>query len=657
MLKAFIGSNYLTIAFAFHKSGLGLGLAGVLLIASLTAHCCNLLVKCKYHAIQLLLLENREKGSTQAGRKNSNNSDDSLSTACEEEFEKGVDEDGSSLFKKKLIRSLNYGDIGRICFGKTGVALVNIPIVITQFGFCVAYYIFIGNTIQSMFPIYNCSVPVMNSSMPAPSGGAQQCFHVKSLNSLNAMSMDLTNLTEDVPGVLRHTRGLSLLSQHWQGHSPSPFPVATTSSGDMHGVGSYVNWSAHVGATGSGVTSAEITNGTTVVPPYTGNNTSISPTTLKSTTGSTTSSASTSPPHNTSMITTTTNTSTVSTSPPYNTTTPAVNTTSIPWSNITNWILVRGKHVPDLRLLVLTPVPVFIASALLRSLRTMGWISLIANAAILLGCCEVLYFLISGFVISKSFLWVDFNGIPIFFGLVTSSFEGIGTILPIEGSMEGNRHNFTKYLFGAVTVLASILSTFGTLGYMHFGHDIAQMVNANIPSGDTLNIFVNVSLCIGVLLTFPLMMFPVVELAEMLFFGGGGGCGCPCGSRDDGEEMKGEVQPLLPKAEDNINSSVPEGDKISSNVSGWKRNILRLLLVLFAAGLAVLLRNYFAYISAFVGALGSTMLAYILPCLFHLKLCWSRLPLPIKIKDITIIIIGITLGIAGMYSVLQEILS
>ena len=61
---------------------------------------------------------------------------------------------------------------------------------------------------------------------------------------------------------------------------------------------------------------------------------------------------------------------------------------------------------------------------------------------------------------------------------------------------------------------------------------------------------------------------------------------------------------------------------------------------------------------AFVpGALGSTMLAYILPCLFHLKLRWQALPPAIKVKDITIIIIGVCCGAAGVYSVLLQIIS
>ena len=94
-------------------------------------------------------------------------------------------------------------------------------------------------------------------------------------------------------------------------------------------------------------------------------------------------------------------------------------------------------------------------------------------------------------------------------------------ILPIESSMEGNRHNFIRFLYGAVTVLTMLLACFGVLGYLRFGNDVEQMINANIPSGQWLSVAVNSCLCVGVLLTFPLMMYPVVELAELRVFGDG----------------------------------------------------------------------------------------------------------------------------------------
>ena len=45
-----------------------------------------------------------------------------------------------------------FGEIGRIALGKWGVLLVNGALITTQYGFCVGYFIFLGQTISSMFP-------------------------------------------------------------------------------------------------------------------------------------------------------------------------------------------------------------------------------------------------------------------------------------------------------------------------------------------------------------------------------------------------------------------------------------------------------------------------------------------------------------------------
>lgn len=94
-------------------------------------------------------------------------------------------------------------------------------------------------------------------------------------------------------------------------------------------------------------------------------------------------------------------------------------------------------------------------------------------------------------------------------------------VIPIESSMEGNRHNFAAFLHGAVGVLSMVLGGFGILGYLRFGTDVKQMLNTNIPSGSALSLAVNICVCIGVLLTFPLQIYPAVEIAETYIFSEG----------------------------------------------------------------------------------------------------------------------------------------
>ena len=57
------------------------------------------------------------------------------------------------------------------------------------------------------------------------------------------------------------------------------------------------------------------------------------------------------------------------------------------------------------------------------------------------------------------------------------------------------------------------------------------------------------------------------------------------------------------------------------------------------------------------GAVGSSVLAYILPCLFHLKLCWHDMSVFVRTKDILIVIFGLVASLVSAYTVIQEIVN
>eukprot|EP00105_Crassostrea_gigas_P037916 XP_019922064.1 PREDICTED: amino acid transporter ANTL2-like [Crassostrea gigas] len=100
---------------------------------------------------------------------------------------------------------------------------------------------------------------------------------------------------------------------------------------------------------------------------------------------------------------------------------------------------------------------------------------------------------------------------------------------------------------------------------------------------------------------------------------------------------------------------IPRIKSTKSLVPAWKRNILRMLIVLSSTGLAIIFRNSFALVAAFTGAIGSSLLAYILPCLFHLKLCHRDLPWLVCFKDTVIIMLGILCSIVSLYSVIIQL--
>ena len=87
---------------------------------------------------------------------------------------------------------------------------------------------------------------------------------------------------------------------------------------------------------------------------------------------------------------------------------------------------------------------------------------------------------------------------------------------------------------------------------------------------------------------------------------------------------------------------------MSQQTPTWKRNLLRGFLVCVTAAIAWALRDDFAYVNAFIGSVGSSVLAYILPCTFHLVLLKHENSRFTVIKNICFIVFGIVGGIVGV---------
>lgn len=116
---------------------------GVLVIAVVTDHCCDMIVKCK-----TMVIENIRK----------------------ERVTQGVDTESIDEETRILGKTLSFGQIGKACLGKRGVLAVNISVMVTQFGFTIGYFIFMGNTLRAILkyflvPKHNVTTPFVPMNM------------------------------------------------------------------------------------------------------------------------------------------------------------------------------------------------------------------------------------------------------------------------------------------------------------------------------------------------------------------------------------------------------------------------------------------------------------------------------------------------------------
>jgi len=130
---------------------------GVLIIALITDHCCQLIIKCKKAAVQKVLdivpqskdVESQDVNMTQ--------------------------------IRNTVEKRMLFGEIGRIALGKWGVLLVNAALLATQYGFCIGYFIFMGNTITSMFP----------TTIETTTSPAEQNFSNGPLDNVNSSTISV----------------------------------------------------------------------------------------------------------------------------------------------------------------------------------------------------------------------------------------------------------------------------------------------------------------------------------------------------------------------------------------------------------------------------------------------------------------------------------
>ena len=247
------------------------------IVATLTDHCCQLMLDCKKRLIQQICSNSVAVSS--------------------------VEEDDVPQLRERLHKTLGYGDLGRRIYGMWCFHLIQFAVCFTQFMTCISYFVFIGNTVFEMFPVRSSPQPRLDD---APAGD-----YIES----SVRNVELYSFNEPL--------------------------------------GPYVTVSA--------------ANHSVTASPY--NNTTLV---------------------NVTTLTDMTTASFLTTNHPVSaaamlTLSPAHNTTYIGLTT-----------APDLRLIILWPLPVFLATSLVRNIRYLAPMSLVASINLFLGIMSVLAFMFIG---------------------------------------------------------------------------------------------------------------------------------------------------------------------------------------------------------------------------------------------------------------------
>ena len=250
------------------------------------------------------------------------------------------------------------------------------------------------------------------------------------------------------------------------------------------------------------------------------------------------------------------------------------------------------------------PLPLLVLISFVRDVRKVGPISVIANTSIVASFAATLTFMLVGIHSIPHITWFNIKAFPILFGQVTAAFEGIGTVLSIESSMGENRSKYPTFLHLSVMGCVLVLTSFGSVGYLRFGNLTCQLVTTNLRG--VMAIVLQCLLFVGILFTYPLQIYPCIQITEAIIHK---------------TRLLWRQRIVYRQLNDNVLGAEENlEDEVNCNLKTWEGNIIRMLLVSFTAAIALVFRFQFVYIAALTGAIGSSVLSYIIPALCHIRL-------------------------------------
>ncbi|KAL8601042.1 hypothetical protein ACOMHN_030699 [Nucella lapillus] len=270
--------------------------------------------------------------------------------------------------------------------------------------------------------------------------------------------------------------------------------------------------------------------------------------------------------------------------------------------------------------IMISSIPL-LACAFLTSLRRVSWLSLYCTVAHVL-----INFIILVYCFSQAGRWhwgevqvrIDIRTSPIAMGIIVFSYTSQIFLPTLEGSM-ADRGKFSRMMRWTHVAAAIFKASFSYIGFLTWGRDTQEVVTSNLPH-PVFKTAVNLILVTKALLSYPLPFFAAVDLLQTAFF----------------QSRRAEGSGGVSRCVDS-----------SGRLTVWAVG-LRLLLVLTTTALAIGI-PHFSLLMGLIGSFTGTMLSFVWPCYFHLRLHWARLPWSARALDIAILLIGLLFGALGMY--------
>ena len=173
----------------------------------------------------------------------------------------------------------------------------------------------------------------------------------------------------------------------------------------------------------------------------------------------------------------------------------------------------------DIKFMVLMQLVIFLPLSLIRDISKLGLTSFIAEVFIAAGLLYLGYFDIYTMANNGLADITNFNprDWTLFIGTAIFTFEGVGLIIPIQGSMK-NPAKFPPVLAGVMIFITVLFMLMGALSYAAFGSATKTVVLLNLPQDSKFVNAIQLLYSLAILLSTPLQLFPAIGILEAKLF-------------------------------------------------------------------------------------------------------------------------------------------
>lgn len=164
----------------------------------------------------------------------------------------------------------------------------------------------------------------------------------------------------------------------------------------------------------------------------------------------------------------------------------------------------------SMAVIVLSPV------CWIKHLKNLSWIAFLALAGMVMALSVIVYYdllyMHKESDVDKEIKYFDAIHYPLFFGIAILNFEGNPATLNVQASMK-DPHQFSfVFVISAITVSSLVIIT-SSLSYLAYGSEVEDLITLNLPHND-ITTMVRLVYSFGLLASFPLQMFPCLDIIE-----------------------------------------------------------------------------------------------------------------------------------------------